>query len=172
MCKLVSVMSLVLFLLVMIMGCIELKMIDFVQEIIFLISQQNILISEKVEVQDEQKVLDMFLEYKKIELIVDYVDYEDILIVEGLLVKGEMMKLFLMEKNYEFYMVNWYVMLFLMVVDKEKVLFYLENIFVEIKESKNDWIFVEYSLNLVFIDCEGKQLKNILLLGDIIFLQD
>ncbi|WP_337033552.1 hypothetical protein [Paenibacillus illinoisensis] len=156
----------------MIMGCTESKTTDPVQETTPPTSQQNTPTSEKAEAQDEQKALDMSLEYKKTELTVDYADYEDTLTVEGLLAKGETMKPFLTEKNYESYMANRYATLPLMVADKEKALLHPENILVEIKESKNDWILVEYSLNLVFTDREGKQLKNIPLSGDITFLQD
>lgn len=170
--KLVSVMSTVLLSSAMIMGCTESKTTDPVQETIQPTNQQNIPTSKKATAQDEQKALDMSLEYKKTELTVDYADYEDTLTVEGLLAKGETIKPFLTEKNYESYMANRYATLPLMVADKEKALLHPENILVEIKESKNDWILVEYRLNLVFNDREGKQLKNIPLSGDITFLQD
>ncbi|WP_227780094.1 hypothetical protein [Paenibacillus sp. P13VS] len=161
-----------LFLSGMIMGCTESKTTDPVQETTPPTNQQNIPTSEKADAQDEQKALDMSMEYKKTELTVDYADYEDTLTVEGLLAKGETIKPFLTEKNYESYMANRYATLPLMVADKEKALLHPGNILVEIKESKNDWILVEYRLNLVFTDREGKQLKNIPLSGDITFLQD
>ncbi|GAB1158429.1 hypothetical protein YWY31_44540 [Paenibacillus illinoisensis] len=170
--KLVSVMSTVLLSSAMIMGCTESKTTDPVQETTPPTNQQNIPTSEKADAQDEQKALDMSMEYKKTELTVDYADYEDTLTVEGLLAKGETIKPFLTEKNYESYMANRYATLPLMVADKEKALLHPENILVEIKESKNDWILVEYRLNLVFTDREGKQLKNTPLSGDITFLQD
>ncbi|MGG4127126.1 hypothetical protein ABEW19_02545 [Paenibacillus illinoisensis] len=156
----------------MIMGCTESKTSDPVQEIPPPTSDSSMVTNDKATAQDEQKALDMSLEYKKKELTVDYADYEDTLTVEGLLAKGETMKPFLTEKNYEAYMANRYATLPLMVADKEKALLHPENILVEIKESKNDWILVEYRLNLVFTDREGKQLKNIPLSGDITFLQD
>lgn len=170
--KLVSVMSTVLLSSAMIMGCTESKTTDPVQETTLLTNEQNMPTSEKATAQDEQKALDMSLEYKKTELTVDYADYEDTLTVEGLLAKGETLKPFLTEKNYESYMANRYATLPLMVADKEKALLHPDNILVEIKESKKDWILVEYRLNLVFTDREGKQLKNVPLSGDITFLQD
>ncbi|MCG7386726.1 hypothetical protein [Paenibacillus sp. ACRRY] len=170
--KLVSAMSTVLLSSAMIMGCTESKTTDPVQETTHPTNEQNMPTSEKATAQDEQKALDMSLEYKKTELTVDYADYEDTLTVEGLLAKGETLKPFLTEKNYESYMANRYATLPLMVADKEKALLHPENILVEIKESKNDWILVEYRLNLVLTDREGKQLKNIPLSGDITFLQD
>lgn len=154
------------------MGCTESNTTNPVQESTPPTSQPSIVTNETATAQDEQKALDMSLEYKKTELTVDYADYEDTLTVEGLLSKGETMKPFLTEKNYESYMANRYATLPLMVADKEKALLHPENILVEIKESKSDWILVEYRLNLVLADREGQQLKNIPLSGDITFLQD
>ncbi|MFS0872612.1 hypothetical protein [Paenibacillus xylanilyticus] len=170
--KLVCVMSAVLLSSAMIMGCTESETIDRAQETTTPTNEPSMETNQKATAQDEQKALEMSLEYKKTELTVDYADYEDTLTVEGVLAKGETIKPFLTEKNYESYMANRYATLPLLVADKEKALLHPENMLVEIKESKNDWILVEYRLNLVFTDREGKQLKNIPLSGDITFLQD
>ncbi|MEK4529613.1 hypothetical protein NST38_29870 [Paenibacillus sp. FSL H8-0104] len=127
---------------------------------------------QKATAEEQQQALEMSLEYKTTELTVDGKDYEDTLEMEGLLAKGETMKPFLTSRNYEAYMANRYIVLPLQVAHIEQARLHPENIQTKIKDSKSDWILVEYTLDLKFTDKDGKEFKSIPLSGDITFLQD
>ncbi|WP_143812646.1 hypothetical protein [Paenibacillus taichungensis] len=157
---------------VLIMGCTSSETSEILQETPPASEQLSIVTNQKASAEDEQQALEMALEYKETELTVDYKDYEDTLTMEGLLAKGETMKPFLTTKNYEAYMANRYITLALLVADKEKALLRPEDIQAKIKESKSDWILVEYTLDLIFTDEDGKEMKTIPLSGEITFLQE
>ncbi|MDK8190518.1 hypothetical protein QP794_10505 [Paenibacillus sp. UMB7766-LJ446] len=157
---------------VLIMGCTSSETTEILQETPPASEQLSIVTNQKASAEDEQQALEMALEYKETELTVDYKDYEDTLTMEGLLAKGETMKPFLTTKNYEAYMANRYITLPLLVADKEKALLRPEDIQAKIKESKSDWILVEYTLDLIFTDEDGKEMKTIPLSGEITFLQE
>ncbi|MBT2286925.1 hypothetical protein J7E78_25735 [Paenibacillus polymyxa] len=127
---------------------------------------------QKATAEEQLQALEMSLEYKTTELTVDSKDYVDTLEMEGLLAKGETMKPFLTSRNYEAYMVNRYIVLPLQVAHIEQAKLHPENIQTKIKDSKSDWILVEYTLDLKFTDENGKEFKSIPLSGDITFLQD
>lgn len=127
---------------------------------------------QKATAEEQQQALEMSLEYKTTELTVDGKDYEDTLEMEGLLAKGETMKPFLTSRNYEAYMANRYIVLPLQVAHIEQAKLHPEHIETKIKDSKSDWILVEYTLDLKFTDENGKEINSIPLSGDITFLQD
>jgi hypothetical protein len=170
--KLAYVMSGLFLSSVLIMGCTSSETTEILQETPPASEQLSIVTNQKASAEDEQQALEMALEYKETELTVDYKDYEDTLTMEGLLAKGETMKPFLTTKNYEAYMANRYITLPLLVADKEKALLRPEDIQAKIKESKSDWILVEYTLDLIFTDEDGKEMKTIPLEGEITFLQE
>jgi uncharacterized protein YcfL len=170
--KLAYVMSGLFLSSVLIMGCTSSETTEILQETPPASEQLSIVTNQKASAEDEQQALEMALEYKETELTVDYKDYEDTLTMEGLLAKGETMKPFLTTKNYEAYMANRYITLPLLVADKEKALLRPEDIQAKIKESKSDWILVEYTLDLIFTDEDGKEMKTIPLSGEITFLQE
>lgn len=171
--KLAYVMSTLFLSSVMIMGCTPSESAENVKETIPpATNQPSIVSNQKASAIDEQQALEMSLDYKTTELTVDYKDYEDTLTVEGLLARAELIRPFLTERNFESNIDARFNKIPLRVADKEKALLHPENIQTKIKDSKSDWILVEYTLDLKFTDKDGKEFKSIPLSGDITFLQD
>lgn len=154
---------------IIMMGCNESKKTESIQEPApSSPSQLSILTNQKASAQEEQKALEMTLEYKKAEFAVDNTEDEELLTVEKVLAKKEILKPFLTERNLERYSVG----LPLQVADKEDASLHAEDIKAKMKESKNDWMLVEYTLNLVFTNHDGEETKTIPLEGEITFLQE
>ncbi|WP_440114720.1 hypothetical protein [Paenibacillus sp. QZ-Y1] len=171
--KLVYVVGTVFLSSAMIMGCTPSESSENVEmNTPKLTDQPSIVSNQKASAQDEQQALEMSMEYKKTELSVDYKDYEDTLNVEGMLARAEVIRPFLTEKSFESNINTRFNTIPLRVADKERALLHPENIQVKIKESKNDWILVEYTLDLILADEDGKEKRVIPLSGDITFLQD
>ncbi|KGP83462.1 MULTISPECIES: hypothetical protein [unclassified Paenibacillus] len=154
---------------IIMMGCNESKKTESIQEPApSSPSQLSILSNQKASAQEEQQALEMTLEYKKAEFAVDNTEDEELLTVEKVLAKKEILKPFLTERNLERYSVG----LPFQVADKEDASLHAEDIKAKIKESKNDWMLVEYTLNLVFTNYNGEETKTIPLEGEITFLQE
>ncbi|OPG97461.1 hypothetical protein B2I21_16500 [Chryseobacterium mucoviscidosis] len=154
---------------IIMMGCNESKKTESIQEPApSSPSQLSILTNQKASAQEEQQALEMTLEYKKAEFVVDNPQGEELLTVEKVLAKKEILKPFLTERNLERYSVG----LPFQVADKEDASLHAEDIKAKIKESKNDWMLVEYTLNLVFTNYDGEETKTIPLEGEITFLQE
>ncbi|WP_408893292.1 hypothetical protein [Paenibacillus taichungensis] len=154
---------------VVMMGCNESKKTESIQEPApSSTSQLSILTNQKASAQEEQQALEMTLEYKKAEFAVDNTESEELLTVEKMLAKKEILKPFLTERNFERNSVG----LPFQVADKEDASLHTEDIQAKMKESKNDWMLVEYTLNLVFTNYDGEETKTIPLEGEITFLQE
>ncbi|MDN8591351.1 hypothetical protein Q0V21_21550 [Paenibacillus sp. 11B] len=154
---------------IIMMGCNESKKTESIQEPApSSPSQLSILTNQKASAQEEQQALEMILDYKKAEFVVDNPEGEELLTVEKVLAKKEILKPFLTERNLERYSVG----LPLQVADKEDASLHAEDIKAKMKESKNDWMLVEYTLNLVFTNHDGEETKTIPLEGEITFLQE
>ena len=154
---------------IIMMGCNESKKTESVQEpASSSTSQLSILSNQKASAQEEQKALEMTLEYKKAEFAVDNTEGEELLTVEKVLAKKEILKPFLTERNLERYSVG----LPFQVADREEASLHAEDIKAKMKESKNDWMLVEYTLKLVFTNYDGEETKTIPLEGEITFLQE
>lgn len=159
----ITLMSLVM------MGCNESKKTESIQEPApSSTSQLSILTNQKASAQEEQQALEMTLDYKKAEFTVDNTEDEELLTLEKVLAKKEILKPFLTERNLERYSVG----LPFQVADKEDASLHAEDIQAKMKESKNDWMLVEYTLNLVFTNFDGEETKSIPLEGEITFLQE
>jgi hypothetical protein len=154
---------------IIMMGCNESKKTESIQEPApSSPSQLSILSNQKASAQEEQQALEMTLDYKKAEFAVDNTEGEELLTVEKVLAKKEILKPFLTERNLERYSVG----LPFQVADKEDASLHAEDIKAKMKESKNDWMLVEYTLNLVFTNYDGEETKTIPLEGEITFLQE
>ncbi|MFB8376268.1 hypothetical protein ACWIE6_16595 [Paenibacillus taichungensis] len=154
---------------VVMMGCNESQKTESIQEPApSSTSQLSILTNQKASAQEEQQALEMTLEYKKAEFAVDNTEDEELLTVEKMLAKKEILKPFLTERNLERNSVG----LPFQVADKEDASLHTEDIQAKMKESKNDWMLVEYTLNLVFTNYDGVETKTIPLEGEITFLQE
>lgn len=154
---------------VVMMGCNEPPKPESIQEPApSSTSQLSILTNQKASAQEEQQALEMTLEYKKAEFAVDNTESEELLTVEKMLAKKEILKPFLTERNFERNSVG----LPFQVADKEDASLHTEDIQAKMKESKNDWMLVEYTLNLVFTNYDGVETKTIPLEGEITFLQE
>ncbi|MFE6074811.1 hypothetical protein ACFVQB_10075 [Paenibacillus sp. NPDC057886] len=87
---------------VIMMGCNESKKTESIQEPApSSTSQLSILTNQKASAQEEQQALEMTLEYKKAEFAVDNTEDEELLTVEKVLAKKEILKPFLTERNLE-----------------------------------------------------------------------
>lgn len=124
--------------------------------------------NQKASAQEEQQALEMTLEYKTVEFAVDNKEGEELLTVEKMLAKKEILKPFLTERNLERSSIG----LPFQVADREDASLHAEDIKAKIKESKNDWMLVEYTLHLVFTNDDGEETKTIPLEGEITFLQE
>ncbi|MGW7159783.1 hypothetical protein [Paenibacillus taichungensis] len=154
---------------VVMMGCNESPKPESIQEPApSSTSQLSILTNQKASAQEEQQALEMTLDYKKAEFAVDNTKGEELLTVENVLAKKEILKPFLTEWNLERNSVG----LPFQVADKEDASLHTEDIQAKMKESKNDWMLVEYTLNLVFTNYDGEETKTIPLEGEITFLQE
>lgn len=92
---------------IIMMGCNESKKTGNIQEpASSSTSQLSILSNQKASAQEEQKALEMTLEYKKAEFAVDNTEGEELLTVEKVLAKKEILKPFLTERNLERYSVG------------------------------------------------------------------
>ncbi|MCW3793220.1 hypothetical protein OM416_16640 [Paenibacillus sp. LS1] len=157
----------------MLMGCTSSEPAESTESVTPSVTEQPIDVSDqKATVEEQLQALEMSLDYKTTELTVDGKDYDDMLEMQGLQAKGETMKPFLTSRNYEAYMANGYILLLLQVAHIEQAKLHPENIQTKIKDSKSDWILVEYTLDLKFTDENGKEFKSIPISGDITFLQD
>lgn len=154
---------------IIMMGCNESKKTDNIQESApSSTSQLSILTNQKASAQEEQQALEMTLDYKKAEFAVDNTESEELLTVEKMLAKKEILKPFLTERNFERNSVG----LPFQLADKEDASLHAEDIKAKMKESKTDWMLVEYTLNLVFTNYDGEDKKTIPLEGEITFLQE
>lgn len=154
---------------VVMMGCNESQKNESIQEPApSSNSQLSILTNQKASAQEEQQALEMTLEYKTVEFAVDNKEGEELLTVEKMLAKKEILKPFLTERNLERSSIG----LPFQVADREDASLHAEDIKAKIKESKNDWMLVEYTLHLVFTNDDGEETKTIPLEGEITFLQE
>lgn len=154
---------------IIMMGCNESKKTENIQEpASSSTSQLSILTNQKASAQEEQQALEMTLDYKKAEFAVDNMEGKELLTVENVLAKKEILKPFLTERNLERNSMG----LPFQVADKEDASLHAKDIKAKMKESKNDWMLVEYTLNLVFTNYDGEETKTIPLEGEITFLQE
>ncbi|KQY79516.1 hypothetical protein ASD24_19445 [Paenibacillus sp. Root52] len=120
--------------------------------------------------QDEQAALQTAKDYKATEFEVNENDEKSATTKESALARGELIKPFLTEKYFEKQMADRNIVLPLMVAYKEQVKLRGENMNFTLKENRGDSLLVSYTLDLIFIDDQGKEVRNIPLEGELTFL--
>ena len=120
--------------------------------------------------QDERAALQTAKEYKTTEFEVNENDEKSATTMESALARGELIKPFLTEKYFEKQMADRNIVLPLMVAYKEQVKLRGENMNFTLKENRGDSLLVSYTLDLIFIDDQGKEVRNIPLEGELTFL--